>query len=47
MPGLNLLITGVSGFIGRSLVEEIVNRNLPWNIYGIDIKNPVSMTPSI
>ena len=40
MPGLNLLITGVSGFIGRSLVEEIVNRNLPWNIYGIDIKEP-------
>lgn len=40
MSGLNLLITGVSGFIGRSLVEEIVNRNLPWHIYGIDIKEP-------
>ena len=40
MSVLNLLITGVSGFIGRSLVEEIVNRNLPWSIYGIDIKKP-------
>lgn len=40
MSRLNLLITGVSGFIGRSLVEEIVNRNLPWDIYGIDIKEP-------
>ncbi len=40
MSRLNLLITGISGFIGRSLVEEIVNRNLPWNINGIDIKDP-------
>ena len=38
MHRLRLLITGISGFIGRSLVEEIVNRKLPWDIYGIDIK---------
>ena len=38
MPKLKLLITGVSGFIGRSLVEEIVNRQLNWDIYGVDIK---------
>ena len=38
---ITILITGVSGFIGRSLAEEIVNRNLPWEIYGIDIKEPV------
>lgn len=41
MHRLKILITGISGFIGRSLVEEIVNRNLPWDIYGIDIKEPV------
>lgn len=40
MSELNLLITGVSGFIGRSLVEGIVNQNLPWSIYGVDIKEP-------
>lgn len=38
MNKINVLVTGVSGFIGRSLVEEIINRKLPWNIYGIDIK---------
>jgi len=38
---MKILITGISGFIGRSLVEEIVDRNLPWNIYGIDIKEPI------
>lgn len=37
---MTILITGVSGFIGRSIVEEIVNRKRPWNIYGIDIKEP-------
>lgn len=37
---MNLLITGISGFIGRSLVEEIVNRKLSWTIYGVDIKKP-------
>lgn len=36
----NVLITGISGFIGRSLVEAIVDSKLPWNIYGIDIKPP-------
>lgn len=41
MHKLNILITGISGFIGRSLVEKIVNENLPWKIYGIDIKEPV------
>lgn len=37
----NVLITGISGFIGRSLVEAIVDSKLPWNIYGIDIKPPL------
>lgn len=41
MGRLKILITGISGFIGRSLVEEVVARRLPWDIYGIDIKNPV------
>ncbi len=41
MDRLKILITGISGFIGRSLVEEIVERGLPWDIYGIDIKDPV------
>ncbi len=40
MSKLKLLITGVSGFIGRSLVEEIVKRQLNWDIYGVDI-NPL------
>lgn len=40
MSNINLLITGISGFIGRSLVEEIVNRKLSWTIYGVDIKKP-------
>ena len=40
-----ILITGISGFIGRSLVEEIVNSDLPWEIYGIDIKEPVFNAP--
>lgn len=40
MCKMTVLITGVSGFIGRSLVEEIVNRKLPWIIYGVDIKEP-------
>lgn len=38
---MKVLITGVSGFIGRSLVEAVVNANLQWDIYGIDIKDPV------
>ena len=41
MHRLRILITGISGFIGRSLVEEIVDRNLPWNICGIDMKEPI------
>lgn len=45
MSELKILITGVSGFIGRSLVEEIVNRNLSWKIFGIDIKEPVFNEP--
>lgn len=40
MHKMHLLITGVSGFIGRSLVEEIIERGIPWSIYGIDIKEP-------
>ncbi|MBO7599171.1 MAG: NAD-dependent epimerase/dehydratase family protein, partial [Bacteroidales bacterium] len=40
MSKLKLLITGVSGFIGRSLVEEIEKRQLNWDIYGVDI-NPL------
>ena len=45
MHRLKILITGISGFIGRSLVEEIVNRDLPWKIYGIDINEPVFNSP--
>lgn len=41
MCKLKILITGISGFIGRSLVEEIVNQGLSWDIYGIDIKEPI------
>lgn len=41
MDRLNILITGISGFIGRSLVEGIIDMNLQWNISGIDIKPPV------
>jgi nucleoside-diphosphate-sugar epimerase len=41
MDRLKILITGISGFIGRSLAEEIINRNLPWDISGIDIKPPM------
>ncbi len=41
MHRLKVLITGISGFIGRSLVEEIVNSNLPWKVHGIDVKEPV------
>jgi nucleoside-diphosphate-sugar epimerase len=40
MRRLKLLITGISGFIGRSLVVEIVRSSLPWDIFGIDIKTP-------
>lgn len=40
MSNINILITGVSGFIGRSLVEEMVNCKLSWTIYGVDIKQP-------
>ena len=35
MCKLKILITGISGFIGRSLVEEIVNQGMLWDIYGI------------
>lgn len=35
---IKVLITGVLGFIGRSLAEEIINRNLNIEIHGIDIK---------
>ena len=45
MHRIKLLITGISGFIGRSLVEEIVNRDLPVDLYGIDIKQPVFHNP--
>lgn len=45
MHRLKLLITGISGFIGRSLVEEIVNLELPIDIYGIDIKQPLFHNP--
>ncbi len=45
MHRMKLLITGISGFIGRSLVEEIVNRELPIDIYGIDIKQPLFHNP--
>ena len=41
MHRLRIPITGISGFIGRSLVEEIVDRNLPWNMCGIDIEEPI------
>ena len=41
MDRLKLLITGISGFIGRSFVEKIVDLNLPWDIHGIDIKAPI------
>ena len=37
MHRIKLLITGISGFIGKSLVEEIVKQKLPIDIYGIDI----------
>lgn len=40
MHRIKLLITGISGFIGKSLVEEIVKQKLPIDIYGIDIKQP-------
>lgn len=46
MHRIKLLITGISGFIGRSLVEEIVNRDLPIDLYGIDIKQPVFNNPT-
>lgn len=45
MHRIKLLITGISGFIGRSLVEEIVKRELPIDIYGIDIKQPEFKNP--
>ena len=35
----NILITGISGFIGHSLADEIIKQDLPYNIYGIDIKD--------
>ena len=41
MCKLKILITGISGFIGRSLVEEIVNQGMSWDIYGLDIKEPI------
>lgn len=34
---MKLLITGISGFIGRSLVKSLVNQKYPFEIYGIDI----------
>ncbi len=36
---IKILITGVLGFIGRSLAEEIMKRKLNMEIYGIDIKD--------
>lgn len=38
---IKILITGVLGFIGRSLAEEIISRKLDMDIYGIDIKDVV------
>lgn len=42
---MKLLITGISGFIGRSLVEKIVSMKLPIDIYGIDCKQPLFHNP--
>ena len=36
---MKILITGVLGFIGRSLAEKIISENLDIEIYGIDIKD--------
>ena len=32
-----ILITGISGFIGRSLAKFLINQKYPFEIYGIDI----------
>jgi nucleoside-diphosphate-sugar epimerase len=32
-----ILILGCNGFIGSSLVEEIMRRHLPWDLYGMDL----------
>lgn len=45
MNNNKILITGVSGFIGRSLVEQVINNLLNYDIYGIDIKEPVFNKP--
>ena len=37
-----ILITGVSGFIGRSLVKAIVDLKYSFDLYGVDI-NPIEM----
>lgn len=38
---MNILITGISGFIGRSLVKMIIDNHYPIKIYGIDINDLV------
>jgi len=45
MNNNKILITGVSGFIGRSLVEQVINNLLNYDIYGIDIKEPIFNNP--
>ena len=37
-----ILITGISGFIGRSLVKALVDQRYSFDIYGVDI-NPLEM----
>lgn len=37
-----ILITGVSGFIGRSLIKTIVDLKYSFDLYGVDI-NPIEM----
>ena len=37
---MNILITGVAGFIGFSLSKYILNLNKKHKIYGVDSLNP-------